>query len=75
MEKTATSSNCISNHFSDTTLLCSRIVHKQESREMPQRNLTSWNANNLRDGTLSDFFLGKNNACQTAVNREHKVLK
>ena len=30
---------------------------------MPQRNLTNLNGNNLRDGTLSGFFLCKNNAC------------
>ena len=40
MEKTATSDDYISNHFQDTTLLCSLIFHKQESREMSHTNLT-----------------------------------
>ena len=40
MEKTATSDGYISNHFQDTTLLCSLIFHKQESREMSHTNLT-----------------------------------
>ena len=40
MEKTATSDDYISNHFQDTTLLCSLIFQKQESREMHQTNLT-----------------------------------
>ena len=46
MEKTATSDNYISNHFLDTTLLCSLIAQKQESREMPQTNLTGLIRNN-----------------------------
>ena len=37
MEKTATSDDYISNHFQDTTLLCSLIFQKQESRETPLR--------------------------------------
>ena len=40
MEKTATSDDYISNHFQDTTLLCSLIFQKQESREMSRTNLT-----------------------------------
>ena len=46
MEKTATSDNYISNHFLDTTLLCSLIAQEQESREMPQTNLTGLIRNN-----------------------------
>ena len=61
MEKTATSHNYISNHFPDATLLCSHIVQKQESWEIPRRNLmkvfTSLIRNNLRGGTLSLFSL------------------
>ena len=57
MEKTATSHNYISNHFADGTLLCSHIVQKQESWEIPRRNLTDRIRNNLRGGTLSLFFL------------------
>ena len=40
MGKTVTSDNYISNHFEDTTLLCSLIFQKQESREMSHTNLT-----------------------------------
>ena len=57
MEKTATSHNYISNHFPDATLLCSHIVQKQESWEIPRRNLTDLIRNNLRGGTLSLFSL------------------
>ena len=57
MEKTATSHNYISNHFPDATLLCSHIVQKQESWEIPRRNLTNLIRNNLRGGTLSLFSL------------------
>ena len=39
-EKTAISDDYISNHFQDTTLLCSLIFQKQESREMSHTNLT-----------------------------------
>ena len=48
MEKTATSDNYISNHFPDTTLLCSLVFQKQESREMPHTNLTGLVQKNLR---------------------------
>ena len=57
MEKTATSHDYISNHFPDATLLCSHIVQKQESWEIPRRNLTDLIRNNLRGGTLSLFSL------------------
>ena len=57
MEKTATSHDYISNHFPDATLLCSHIVQKQESWEIPRRNLTDLIRNNLRSGTLSLFSL------------------
>ena len=57
MEKTATSHNYISNHFPDATLLCSHIVQKQESWEIPRRNLMDLIRNNLRGGTLSLFSL------------------
>ena len=40
MEKIATSDDYISNHFQDTTLLCSLTFQKQESREMLYTNLT-----------------------------------
>ena len=39
-EKTAISDDYISNHFQDTTLLCSLIFQKQESRNMSHTNLT-----------------------------------
>ena len=52
IEKTATSDEYISNHFQDTTLLCSLIFQKQESR-----NLTGLIRKNLRGGTLSLFSL------------------
>ena len=42
-------------NFLDITLLCWHTVQKQESREMPQRNLTCLIRNNLRCGTLSLF--------------------
>ena len=48
MGKTATSDHYISNHFPDTTLLCSHIIHKQESGEIPERNLTGLIRTNLR---------------------------
>ena len=57
MEKNATSHDYISNHFPDATLLCSHIVQKQESWEIPRRNLTDLIRNNLRGGTLSLFSL------------------
>ena len=38
--ETATSDDYISNHFQDTTLLCSLTSQKQESREMFYTNLT-----------------------------------
>ena len=57
MEKTATSDDYISNHFQDTTLLCSLIFQKQESREMSQTNLTGLIRKNLNGGTLSLFSL------------------
>ena len=47
LEKTATSNNYISNHIPDTTLLCLHIVPKQESSEMPQRNLMGLIGNSL----------------------------
>ena len=57
MEKTATSDDYISNHFQDTTLLCSLTFQKQESREMLYTNLTGLIRKNLRGGTLSLFSL------------------
>ena len=57
MEKNATSDDYISNHFQDTTLLCSLTFQKQESREMPHTNLTGLIRKNLRGGTLSLFSL------------------
>ena len=48
MGKTATSDRYISNHFTDTTLLFSHIIHKQESGEIPERNLTGLIRTNLR---------------------------
>ena len=57
MEKTATSDEHISNNFQDTTLLCSLIFQKQESREIPHTNLTGLIRKNLRGGTLSLFSL------------------
>ena len=39
MGKNVTSDDYISNHFQDTTLLCSLTFQKQESREMPHTNL------------------------------------
>ena len=59
MEKTATSDDYISNHFQDTTLLCSLIFQKQESREMSHTNLTGLIRKNLRGGTLSLFSLSR----------------
>ena len=38
--KTEISDDYISTHFQDTTLLCSLIFQKQESREMSRTNLT-----------------------------------
>ena len=38
--KNATSDDYIPTHFQDTTLLCSLIFQKQESREMSRTNLT-----------------------------------
>ena len=38
MEKTETSDDYISDHFQDTTLLCSLAFQKQESREMLYTN-------------------------------------
>ena len=40
MEKTATSDDYISNLFQDTTLPCSLIFQKQDSRELSDTNLT-----------------------------------
>ena len=40
MEKTTTSDDYISNHFQGTTLVCSLIFQKQESREMSHTNFT-----------------------------------
>ena len=57
MEKTATSDDYISNHFQDTTLLCSLTFQKQESREMPYTNLTGLILKNLRGGMLNLFSL------------------
>ena len=57
MEKTATSGDYISNHFQDTTLLCSLIFQKQKSREMPHTNLAGLIRKNLRSDTLSLFSL------------------
>ena len=57
MEKNATSDDYISNHFQDTTLLCSHIFQKQESREMSRTNLTGLIRKNLKGGTLSLFSL------------------
>ena len=57
MEKTETSDDYISNHFQDTTLLCSLIFQKQKSREMPHTNLTGLIRKNLRSDTLSLFSL------------------
>ena len=57
MEKNATSDDYISNHFQDTTLLCSHIFQKQESREMSHTNLTGLIRKNLKGGTLSLFSL------------------
>ena len=57
MGKTATSDDYISNHFQDTTLLCSLIFQKQESREMSHTNSTGLIRKNLRGGTLSLFSL------------------
>ena len=59
MGKTATSDDYISNHFQDTTLLCSLIFQKQESREMSHTNLTGLIRKNLRGGTLSLFSLSR----------------
>ena len=58
MEKNVTSDDYISNHFQDTTLLCSLIFQKQESR-----NLTGLIRKNLRGGTLSLFSLYRDNTC------------
>ena len=55
--ETATSDDYISNHFQDTTLLCSLTSQKQESREMFYTNLTGLILKNLRGGTLSLFSL------------------
>ena len=57
MEKNVTSDDYISNHFQDTTLLCSLTFQKQESREMPHTNLMGLIRKNLRGGTLSLFSL------------------
>ena len=57
MEKTATSDDYISNHFQDTTLLCSLTFQKEESIEMHYINLTGLVRKNLRGGTLSLFSL------------------
>ena len=57
MENTATSDDYISNHFQDTTLICSLTFQKQESREMLYTNLTGLIRKNLRGGTLSLFSL------------------
>ena len=57
MGKNATSDDYISNHFQDTTLLCSLTFQKQESREMLHTNLTGLIRKNLRGGTLSLFSL------------------
>ena len=57
MGKNATSDDYISNHFQDTTLLCSLTFQKQESREMPHTNLMGLIRKNLRGGTLSLFSL------------------
>ena len=40
MEKNATSDDYISNLFQDTTLPCSLIFQKQDSRELSHTNLT-----------------------------------
>ena len=61
MEKTATSDNYISNHFPDTTLLCSPIFQKQcmsykrqqkivntRSTNSPNQMLQTHNRNNLK---------------------------
>ena len=55
--KTATSDDYISTHFQDTTLLCSLIFQKQESREMSRTNLTGLIRKNLKGCTLSLFSL------------------
>ena len=57
MENTATSDDYISNHFQDTTLICSLTFQKQESRQMLYTNLTGLIRKNLRGGTLSLFSL------------------
>ena len=57
MGKNVTSDDYISNHFQDTTLLCSLTFQKQESREMPHTNLMGLIRKNLRGGTLSLFSL------------------
>ena len=57
MGKSVTSDDYISNHFQDTTLLCSLTFQKQESREMPHTNLMGLIRKNLRGGTLSLFSL------------------
>ena len=57
IEKTATSDEYISNHFQDTTLLCSLIFQKQKPREMSHTNLTGLIRKNLRGGMLSSFSL------------------
>ena len=57
MEKTATSDDYISNHFQDTTLLCSLTFQKEESIDMQYTNLTGLVRKNLRGGTLSLFSL------------------
>ena len=55
MEKTATSDDYISNHFQDTTLLCSLTF--QKAIEMHYTNLTGLVRKNLRGDTLSLFSL------------------
>ena len=57
MEKTATSDDYISNIFQETTLPCSLIFQKQDSRELSHTNLTGLIRKNLRGGTLSLFSL------------------
>ena len=57
MGKSVTSDDYISNHFQDTTLLCSLTFQKQESREMPHTNLMGLIRKNLRGGRLSLFSL------------------
>ena len=77
MGKTATSNNYICNHFPDTTLVCSLIVQKQESREMPLRNWTGLiqNSPKGRYVKLISFVERMYVLKKTTVNRYHEVYQ